>query len=298
MNSRFCWCGAIVLLLASAWAPAQSFYPPPKLMLDPDDDSVYAPRALPSPQSGRNDGGVNFGLDIWYVSDYVYRGVDRSEVGGHEDSPNTQYDARVDFNLDKYPHPFIGVFVNVYNSDPVSRFQEVRPYFGIDWFIRPLRIELGHQTYLYPERDEDNSAEVYGKLTIDDSGLWGTENPVFGPYLLAAYDYDRNQGWYFEFGIRHEFNFEDYGLIVAPTARASYVVNHQFFATEVDGRDTGFQHYEVGFTFRYSLTKLLDVSPRYGDWSLNGVIFYTDGLQDDLNADHQVWGGMGIGFRY
>jgi hypothetical protein len=298
MDSRFSWCAAIVILLSAGFALGQTFYPPPKMMLAPDDDSVYAPRALPSPQGGRNDGGVNFGLDVWYVSDYVYRGVDRSEAGGNEDSPNTQYDNRVDFNLDKYPHPFIGVFVNVYNSDPVSRFQEVRPYFGIDWTIRPLRLELGHQTYLYPERDEDNSAEVYGKLTIDDSGLWGTENPVFGPYLLAAYDYDLNKGWYIELGIRHEFIFEDQGLTVAPTARIAYVVNHQFFAETPGGDDTGFQHYDVGFNVRYSLTKLFDVSPRYGDWSLNGVMFYTDGLQKDLNADNQIWGGIGIGFRY
>jgi hypothetical protein len=297
MNCRFAWCGLIVVLLTAAVASAQSFFPPPAMALAPDDDSIYAPRTLPNPYGGRNEGGVNFGLDVSYLTDYVYRGVDRSDFGGKEDSPNTQYETRVDFNLDKYPHPFVGVFVNVFNSDPVSRFQEVRPYFGIDWSVRPLRLELGHQTYLYPERDEDNSAEVYGKLTIDDSDFWGTEGPILSPYLLAAYDYDVNKGWYIELGIRHEFVFEDQGLVIAPTARAAYVINHQFFAVP-GGSDTGFQHYDIGLTLRYSLTKLFDVSPRYGDWALNGVLFYTDNLQSDLNADPQIWGGIGIGFRY
>jgi hypothetical protein len=180
MSSKRITCCSLIVLLLGATASAQSFYPVPALSFAADDDSVYAPRPLPSPQGGRNEGGVNFGLDVWYVTDYVYRGIDRSEIGGREDSPNTQYDARVDFNLDKLPHPFIGVFVNVFNSDPVSQFQEVRPYFGVDWFIRPLRLEVGHQTFLFPDRDDENTAEVYGKLTIDDSGLWGTEKPVLG----------------------------------------------------------------------------------------------------------------------
>jgi hypothetical protein len=289
--------GLLVLLLG-AIASAQTFDQPPRLSLAADDETVYAPRPLPTPQSGLNEGGVNFGLNVWYMTDYVYRGIDHSEVGGPEDSPNIQYDARAEFNLDKYPHPFLGVFVNVYKDDPVSEFQEVRPYFGVDWTIRPIRIEVGHQTFLYPDRDQDNTAEVYGKLTVDDSGIWGTETPILSPYLLAAYDYDLNKGWYFEFGVSHTFNFEDQGLTVTPSACASYVSTDQLFATAPEGRDSGFQHYDVGVTVRYSLTKLFNVSPRYGDWSFNGVLFYTDGLQNDLRADTQIWGGVGVGFRY
>ena len=301
MNSltRISWCGILAVVLGATGVHAQSFAEPPKLSLAAaDDDSVYAPRALPTPDSGLNEGGVNFGLNISYLTDYVYRGVDRSEVGGNEDSPNTQYDARVDFNLDRLPHPFIGVFVNVYNSDPVSQFQEVRPYFGIDWTIRPLRLELGHQTYLFPDRDDDNTAEVYGQLTLDDSDWWGTEEPILSPYLYAAYDYDKNQGWYFEFGISHAFVFEEQGFTVTPMACAAYVQGNQVFAETPGGPDSGFQHYDIGMTCSYSLTKLFDVSPRYGDWSLTGQLFYTDGLQNDLLADTQIWGGLGIGFRY
>jgi hypothetical protein len=301
------WCLAVAAILAGSTAALAEHAPSAdeaspttvhKLSLSPDDESVYAPPALPSERGGLNEGGVNFGLNVMYLTDYVFRGVDRGEGAGKEDSPNTQFDARVDFNLDRLPHPFIGTFVNVFNSDPISQFQEVRPYFGIDWNIRPLRIEVGHQTFLFPDRDEANTAEVYGKLTIDDSALWGTEEAILSPYLLAAYDYDLNKGWYFEFGISHRFEFEDAGLTITPTARAAYIANQQVFAETVGGEDSGFQHYDIGFTVTYSLTRLLDVSPRYGDWQLTGVLFYTDSIENDLLADTQLWGGIGIGFRY
>ena len=37
---------------------------------------------------------------------------------------------------------------------------------------------------------------------------------------------------------------------------------------------------------------------RYGDWSVIGYLNYTDGLENELRADTQVWGGLGIGFKY
>ena len=291
------------LLLGGATARADEKSAPsdwqaPKLSLMPDEDSVYAPEGPPRDDIGVNNGGVNIAIDVSYLTDYVYRGIDHSETGGHEDAPNAQFDATVEFNLGRLPHPFIGVFVNVYNSDPVSRFQEIRPYLGIDWTIRPINIVLGHTTYLYPERDELNTAEVFGKLTFDDSIIFGTERPVFAPYLLATYDYDLYNGTYFEFGVKHDFVFEDYGLTITPIARMSYVTTNQLYATTPGGNDSGFQHYDVGFTTSYSLNKLLNVPNRYGEWSLEGQFFYTDNIHNDLKADTQTWGGIGIGFRY
>lgn len=298
------WAAAISLLTAGALRAEPSVgssnpaFDLPIVLLAVEEDSVYATPPLPRDDLGTNQGGVNFSLDVMNTSDYVFRGIDRSEVGGTEDAPNIQFDSTLTFDLGKFPHPFIGVFVNVFNSDPISRFQEIRPYFGIDWTIRPIHLILGHVTYLFPERDETNSSEIFGKLTIDDSVLWGTEKPIFSPYLLAAYDYDLYNGWYFEFGISHDFVIEDTGLTITPTARVAYVTTYQLFAVDVDGDDSGFQHYDVGFTVEYSLNQLLSIPPRYGDWSLQGQCFYTDGISNELRADTQVWGGIGIGFRY
>ena len=298
-------CGLAVAALLMGAAPvlaedtaASTAWPVPKLSLMSDEDSVYAPPGDPREQSGVNKGGVNFALDIWYSTDYVFRGIDRSEVGGHEDAPNAQFDSSLNFNLGKLPHPFIGVFVNVYNSDPVSRFQEIRPYFGVDWTIRPINIQLGNNTYIYPEREETNTSEVFGKLTFDDSFIFGTEAPVFRPYIYGAYDYDLYNGGYFEIGVSHDFVWEDWGLTLTPIARLSFVTTNQLFALHPNGNDSGFQHYDIGFMVQYSLNKLVGIPDRFGAWSLQGEMFYTDNIHNDLRADTQTWGGIGIGFRY
>jgi hypothetical protein len=68
--------------------------------------------------------------------------------------------------------------------------------------------------------------------------------------------------------------------------------------TDADDEPSGFQHYDVGLIGTYSLNHLLNVSQRYGEWSLKGYLFYTDNIDEDLRADTQLWGGVGIGFRY
>jgi hypothetical protein len=111
-------------------------------------ESIYEPAGPPRVEEGVNKGGVNFDLRVSYLTDYVYRGLDKSErlaavdgAGnpnpriklGHEDAPNLQFDGFLTLNLGRLPHPVAGVFANVFNDDPISRFQEIRPYFGFDW---------------------------------------------------------------------------------------------------------------------------------------------------------------------
>lgn len=271
---------------------------PITLNLLPDDRSVYAPPTPPREDEGLNAGGVHFDLTFRYLTDYVYRGVDRSEVGGAEDAPNLQFDTRLYFDLGKLPHPFVGAFVNVYDSDPISRFQEIRPYFGLEWTLRPFIVEVGNLTYIFPERDEMNTGEVYGKVTFDDSWLFRTDAPIVSPYVYSAYDYDKYDGWYIEAGIKHDFVFEGTGLTITALANIAYVLDNGFFATTPNGKDTGLQHYEVGLVGRYSLNHLFQVSPRYGTFTLEGYLYYDDRTSTDLRADIQIWGGMGIGFHY
>src|SRR5262249_15932435 len=95
-------------------------------------ESVYPPPDPPPPEEGSNQGGVSLSLDINYMTDYIYRGIDFSESGGSEDSPNLQFDGAISFDLGKLPHPFVGVFMNNYNSDPVSNLQTIRPFVGAD----------------------------------------------------------------------------------------------------------------------------------------------------------------------
>lgn len=279
----------------------------------PDTESVYAPPEPAREDQGVNEGGVSFKLDISYMTDYVFRGIDRSESGGSEDSPNLQFDSAVSFDLGRWPHPFLGAFVNVYDSDPISRFQEIRPYFGADLRLRPFLFTVGHNNYIYPDRDRFNTAEVFLKVTFDDSYCFKTENPVFSPYVYAAYDYDAIHGEYIECGVSHDFVLEDLPITLTPQAHVAYVVSCDTFragnngpiagpdpgfAFAATGHDTGFQHYQIGLVGKYSLNTLFNMPKRYGEFSLKGYLFYTDGIDNKLRADSEMWGGVGISFSY
>lgn len=266
---------------------AETAYPP----------TIYAPLVPPREDEGVNQGGVNLSLTVNYMTDYVYRGIDRSETGGAEDAPNLQFDGQIKFNLGRLPHPVVGVFVNVYNDDPISRFQEVRPFVGFDWNLKPLTVSAGHITYIFPEREDQNTSEVYLKVRLDDSRLFRSDRPVLNPYVFAAYDYDRYDGLYVEAGLRHDIPIEDTGIVVSAVADVAYVLNHGDFS-RTGTQDTGFQHYEVGVIGSYSLNTLLNLSRRYGHWSLKGYLYYTDGIDNELRSDSQLWGGVGVTFDY
>jgi hypothetical protein len=291
---------AAVALVATATPTRADDLPTPASLslLPPEGESVYAPPAPPREDEGVNAGGVTFDLNFRYATDNVYRGVSRSGRDEHPHSPNLQFDGRMSINVGKFPHPFIGTFVNVHSSDPVSRFQEVRPYFGLEWNLRPFILEGGNITYIFPERDDLNTGEVYAKVTFDDSWLFRTDGPIFSPYVMAAYDYDKYDGYYLEAGIRHDFVFEGTGFTLTALANIAYVLDQPFFATTPGGRDSGLQHYEIGLLGSYSLNQLFHFSSRYGTLTLNGFLYYDDRTSSFLKTDIQLWGGAGIGFRY
>jgi hypothetical protein len=306
--------GSFVPASASAAEPESTDPPLTKVLSlvqerDPYE-SIYEPPGPPRVEEGVNAGGVNFDLRVSYLTDYVYRGIDQSErlaalddLGnpnpaakpGHEDAPNLQFDGFLKLNLGRMPHPVAGVF-----DDPISRFQEIRPYFGFDWNLKPLRVQAGQISYVYPERENLNTQEAWLSVTFDDSRLWRTERPVISPYAYVAYDYDLYDGLYAEMGVRHEFELEDTGIMLAAVADVAYVLNHRLFTdfNSIQQQDTGFQHYDVGLIGTYSLNKLMGIPRRYGQWTMNGYLYYTDGINTGLRADTQVWGGASIGFRY
>src|SRR5262249_19758859 len=152
----------------------------------------------------------------------------------------------------------------------------------------------GHITYIFPEREKTNTSEIYGKIALDDSFIWHSRRPLLQPYILGAYDYDLYNGWYFEAGVKHDVVFEDLGLTISFVGDVGYVMTQQFFALHGSTDDTGFQHYDIGMIGSYSLNTLLNIPRRYGEFAIEGYLFYTDNLESDLRADTQVWGGVGI----
>ncbi len=275
-----------------------------------DVESVYAPPEPPQADQGINEGGVNVDLYALYMTDYMWRGIDRSESGGAEDSPNLEFDGKLTFNTGGYPHPFVGVFMNIYNSDPLSRFQEIQPHMGFDWNLRPLLFSVGYNSYIFPERDMYNTSEIFAKCTLDDSYFFRTDKPIVSPYLFGAYDYDKGKGVYAEFGISHDFAIEETSIVLTPNASIGYVNGDHIFAKPVGptsdpafaynphGPDTGFQHYQFGLTLTYGLNQALNISRRWGNFDVKAYLVYTDGIDNKLRADTQLWGGVGLAFSY
>jgi hypothetical protein len=285
----------LAMTLLSIPARAES---PESFSLLPDDDSVYAPPSRPTEEQGSNQGGVNLDLTFAYMSDYIYRGVDHTDFPGRAKKPDVQFDGKVEFNTGKLPHPFVGIFASIYDNDPVSRFQEIRPFGGFIWTIRPVIIETALNSYIYPEREKFNTAEVYLKLTFDDSFIFKTEQPVFSPYVYAAYDYDKNNGYYYEAGMKHDFVIQDTGITLTLAGDVAYISHIQDMFIYVNQKTYGWQHYDVGLIGTYQLNQFLHVARRYGDINLQGYLWYTDGLNHEMTHIDKVWGGIGLQFKY
>jgi hypothetical protein len=270
---------------------------------EPETPSVYALPTPPTEKEGTNLGGINLSAEVRYMTNYIYRGVNVTELLGDVTTSKTngganfQFEGYLSFNLDKLPHPFIGIFTNVLASDPVSNFEEVRPMFGADWQVRPFVFTLATDLYEYPNRSDAGTGDVWLKILLDDAAVLHNEKPLLSPYILASFDYDKYKGWYFEAGVSHDFVIEGTGLTLTPLARVAYVTGDGEYELS-RGKDTGFQHYDVGLTLRYNINTLLNIPQRYGKWNLTGYVYYTDGLDSDLRAATKTWGGAGIELKY
>jgi hypothetical protein len=117
--------------------------------------------------------------------------------------------------------------------------------------------------------------------------------------VLGAFEYQKNEGWYVEFGVKHDFSFEDLGLTVTPEFNIAWISGlRQQFVFINDLRNTGWQHLEIGVTFSYSLNFLLNVSKKFGEFDVKGYGFYDDHLNSKITASNAFWGGLGLGFKY
>lgn len=270
------------------------------------NESVYAPPQPEPVGQGTNEGGVHLSLGVDYLTNYVYRGVDYSDVvdpvtrAQGSTAFNTYMEGLLQFDLgNRMPHPFLALSGNVYADDPVSQFQEFRPAAGADLTLKPVTFTLGVQTYVYPQREDFQTTEGFGKAQFDDSKLWDADDPVLSPYLYGAYDWRVNDGWYIEGGVSHDFALTDWHLKVTPVARLAYTSGwQQQFAFVVPTDGTGWQHWDVGVKATYSLNGLFNLSKRWGEWLLRGQVWYTQHLCNETVGQTQTWGGVGIAFEY
>jgi len=270
----------------------------PFQLLDEEPENVYLPAAPPTPAQLTNQGGVNFSLETDYLSNYLFRGVDQSTPPKRNEHA-LQFNGELEFDLGKLPHPFVGIFSNIFNNDPVSRFEEVRPFAGVEWTIRPITVSTGFNGYIFPNREGRDTQEVWARISVDDSRLWRTERPVLSPYVYGAYDFNRYDGFYLEGGIKHDIVVGETGLVISILGDFAYVAHNSYFlAPGPFGKETGFQHYDCGAIASYDLNPVLSIPHRYGDWQLKGYLIYTGPVDSGLRGDSRLWGGVGLEFRY
>ena len=286
----------------------------PLMMAVPaEPPSVYAPPEPERAEDLTNRGGVHVDLNFRYLTDYNYRGVSFNRASytpaagglpeqGRLHASNFQADATLSFDLGKLPHPYVAVLANINDRDPLSRFQEIRPSAGFDYSLRPILARVGVNAYIYPERERlnpsPNTAEAFLKLTLDDTYFFQTDAPILQPYVYAAYDYQLNNGWYLETGFQHRFAFDDVGLSVTPYFDVAYVSHYARTFVAVSPQDSGFQHYDVGLTGQLSLNHVFDLPLRYGTFDLEGYLNYTGKFSNPILANTEVWGGVGLKYRY
>src|SRR5512143_2174312 len=118
---RSIWRAALVLAAFAVAGYAQDEQPrPPRLANDPPPLNIEDPQplklaeqppsvyGLPTPPSEKeavNAGGINLDIKVTYFSDYIYRGIDRSDfisVVTHKnatDRANFQFDGKLSFDL-------------------------------------------------------------------------------------------------------------------------------------------------------------------------------------------------------
>jgi hypothetical protein len=281
--------GFVVLSVAPVLAQPvpESVYPPPEPLVSED------PRVAQT--------GIHFDFEARYMTDYVWRGIERFDAGHHEDSANVQIEPRLTLDLGKLPHPYVSVFFNTSESDEVSNLQEIRPEVGFDWDIRPVTVSAGYTSYIFPDRDGIDTGEIFLGFTFDDSQFFHSERPVFHPYVRGAFDFDEFDGLYVEAGIQHAWPVEGTGLTFLFNAHVGYVNGQGLFSldpTDTSLDSSGFQHYQVGLTARYRMNELLNIPDRFGQLTVIGYLNYTDGIENELQATTQIWGGAGISLRF
>lgn len=264
----------------------------------PQQETIYAPPDVTEARGGFNEGALSLEIGGRYMTDYVFRGLELVEPAESEDAFNFQLEAALRMDLGRLPDPFFHVFTNTAEGDDISNFQVIRPSVGLEWETESFTAAVGTQSFTYPDRDDLDTSEVFIDLRINDGVFVSEEGPILGPFIFAAYDFDRFEGFYAEAGLRRTFHFVDGHVRLTIEGLVGYVNDYDIYSMVPTNDGSGFSHYQIGAIVEYRLNSLLNISRRYGQWSAAGYLYYTDGIDNELAATTQLWGGGGVVFRY
>ncbi len=256
---------------------------------------------------------VSFSLDYTLVSDYIYRGGNLSEyVGEGRERGNQQLTLGAEVDLGKFGAVGISTWFEWFAGQQVTAFgdpdakndlQEVdyTIYWGYDIPGTPVSIETGWIAYTYPHvgGDLNYTNEWYISVGVDDSQLFGTENPVLNPYIAYYLDTDDVDGCWIEMGISHDFALAEMGMAGAPVLSNLTVTPSAVLGIDKDQFDTGSHVHNLlyGLAVSYDLSAALGIPEQYGSFTLTGFVNFSDAINEDVIND-EFFGGISLGWEW
>ncbi len=268
-----------------------------------DDPRTVFPAGPAAVTSHRAEPALQLDLSLELATDFVFRGTELPEPAGQEDALHHTADAKLTFNSLTMTgattvRPFLGLLIDLADDENRSAFQRAWPSAGLIFETEDLgRLELGHTTFIYPDRSRLNTNELYLRaeptpLRADVGGL-GTV--LLRPGVLLAWDYDAYDGVYAEATLAADRPFETIGLTLGLDATLAAATG----LAERYGTDAGgAAFYELGVRGDYQLNTLLNIPRGRGDWSAYARLAYTDGLDGRFDVESQLWGVVGLSLAY
>jgi hypothetical protein len=280
----------------------------PALMAGEVEDAIseVAAVAPAEPAEWEKPVPLCIGLDYVLVSDYIFRGINYSEYPGEgRERLNHQITAWAEVDTGSFGTFGGYLWLEFYNGlrhildDPANRLYEVD--YALYWrqAIEPISttVELGFAMYDYPHISGSGgqTCEAWLKLTFDDSGLFGTEEPVLNPMLGYWRDVNDIEGGWLELSVRHAFAL--CGLTVTPSLALG--VDHEYLgkALGTGNRATQFGTLTVGLEVSYDLGGALGIPAEYGGVKIGGFVFRGYALQEHLLSD-EFWGGLKVSWSW
>lgn len=254
---------------------------------------------------------ISFGFEYSVVTDYIFRGVNYSEYAGegrerlnHQLGVWLEYDtgqcgvfgAYIWFEWFPGQNHQIDGAASLLENDYILYWRYAIPN-------TPVTVELGWAAYVYPEYTGDwkTTYEVYTKVSLDDSSLFGTKKAVLNPYISYYHDIDVVQGGWLEIGINHTFALADCPVLgdlavlkhmsVKPSLALG--VDHRYLpnALGTGQASTKLGTLVYGLEVSCDLNAALKIPADCGAYSISGFMNYSQALRDKLIED-EFWGGV------
>ena len=256
---------------------------------------------------------VSFSLDYMLVSDYIFRGGNLSEYPGEGvERGNQQLTLGAEVDLGDFGVVGFSAWFEWFSGQQVTAFgdpaaknnlQEVdyTVYWGYDIPGTPISVETGWIAYTLPHVGGDGhyTNEWYISVGVDDSSLFGTENPVLNPYAAWYVDTDDVDGCWVEIGISHDFPLAEMGMAGAPVLSNLTVTPSAVLGIDTDQFDTGSHVHNLlyGLAVSYDLSAALGIPEQYGSLSLTGFVNFSDAINEDVIND-EFFGGISLGWEW